>query len=108
MIDSETAEKTGPPCLARLDKPDCTYRGNYQPGDGHYSAIGAVTGVGRIAALYRVCYDCGALMYSSLNARVSLYYLLVLLSLFYNMFTFTHEKVELFTIVMPTSNIDPM
>ena len=84
------------------------YRGNYQPGDGHYSAIGAVTGVGRIAALYRVCYDCGTLMYSSLNARVSLYYLLVLLSLFYNMFTFTHEKVELFTIVMPTSNIDPM
>ena len=45
-------------------------------------------------------------MYSSLNARVSLYYLLVLLSLFYNMFTFTHEKVELFTIVMPPSNID--
>ena len=75
------------------------YRGNYQPGDGHYSAIGAVTGVGRIAALYRVCYDCGTLMYSSLIARVSLYYLLVLLSLFYNMFlfTFTHEKVELFT-----------
>ena len=82
--------------------------GNYQTGDGHYSAIGAVTGVGRIAALYRVCYDCGTLMYSSLNARVSLYYLLVLLSLFYNMFTFTHEKVEPFTIVMPTSNIDPM
>ena len=51
------------------------YRGNYQPGDGHYSAIGAVTGVGRIAALYRVCYDCGTLMYSSLIARVSLYYL---------------------------------
>ena len=82
------------------------YRGNYQPGDGHCSAIGAVTGVGRIAALYRVCYDCGTLMYSSLIARVSLYYLVVLLSLFYNMFPFTHEKVELFTIVMPPSNID--
>ena len=84
-----------------------TYRGNYQPGDGHYSAIGAVTGVGRIAALYRVCYDCGTLMYSSLIARVSLYYLLVLLSLYYNIFTFTYKKVELFTIVMPPSNIDP-
>ena len=82
------------------------YRGNYQHGDGHYSAIGAVTGVGRIAALYRVCYDCGTLMYSSLIARVSLYYLLVLLLLFSNIFTFTHEKVELYTIVMPTSNID--
>ena len=23
LIDPETAEKTGPPCLARLDKPDC-------------------------------------------------------------------------------------
>ena len=23
LIDSETAEKTDPPCLARLDKPDC-------------------------------------------------------------------------------------
>ena len=23
FIDPETAEKTGPPCLARLDKPDC-------------------------------------------------------------------------------------
>ena len=24
LIDPETAEKTGPPCLARLDKPDCS------------------------------------------------------------------------------------
>ena len=24
LIDPETAEKTVPPCLARLDKPDCT------------------------------------------------------------------------------------